>query len=179
MAWYRKNDRFRAEAVAAAAAVFAAHDSFIRAVIHFLARNRLPEEDVYQELFLALVRSPVPGDVRSIRSYLYRAIRNTIVGFLRRQARQEENFEKYAEKTTIPINNCPPTDAIVFSDERASAFRYLTRQLPHREAEAVTLRYRYECSIADIASKMGVGKRTVSRYLSAGLKRLRRGLAIE
>ncbi|MBN2128082.1 MAG: sigma-70 family RNA polymerase sigma factor [Sedimentisphaerales bacterium] len=179
MARHRKHGRIGKEAVSAAAEVFAAHGTFIRAVIRFQAKSRFREDDLYQQFFLSLIRKPVPSDVQNVRSYLYRAIRNDVLDSLRRQTRQQEFLEKHAEEIRISINNRTPTDAIVLGDERASAFRYLTRQLRHREAEAIMLRFRDNCSVADIAARMGVDRRTVSRYLSAGLRRLRQILVIE
>ncbi len=179
MARHRRKGEADESAVRAAARIFATYGAYIRAIIRFQAKNQFREDDLYQEFFLSLIRKPVPADVRNVRSYLYQAIRNDIVDSIRRQTTQQEHLEKHAQEIRISINNPTPTDAIIFGDERISAFRYLTRQLRHREAEAVTLRYRDDCSIADIASRMGVNKRTVSRYLSAGLKRLRQGLVIE
>jgi RNA polymerase sigma-70 factor (ECF subfamily) len=179
LARHRRQAQTGKEAVSAATQVFAAHGTFIRAVIRFQAKNRSQEEDFYQDFFLSLIRKPIPADIQNVRSYLYRAIRNDVLDFMRRQSKQQEHLEKHAEEIRISINNRTPTDAIVLGDERTVAFRYLTRQLRLREAEAVTLRFRDNCSIADIAARMGVERRTVSRYLSAGLRRLRQVLVIE
>lgn len=179
LAPYRRTDLNVKEAVHAATEVFAVHGGFIRAVIRFQGKNRFREDDFYQDFFLSLVCRPIPEDVQDVRSYLYRAIRNDIIDIIRRQARQQEFFPKYAQEFRISINNRTPTDALVLGEERAATFRYLTRQLRHREAEAFTLRYRDQCSIADIAARMGIDKRSVSRYLCAGMRRLRKGLAIE
>lgn len=162
-----------------AAAVFAEHGSFIRAVIRFWAKNQFREDDLYQEFFLSLIYKPMPADIRDIRSFLYRAIHNDIIDSARRQTVRQQYSEKYAEEIRISINNRMPTDAIVLDDERASVFGYLTRQLRHREAEAITLRFRDDCSVADIAVRMGVNRPTARRYLSAGLKRLRQCLMTE
>jgi RNA polymerase sigma factor (sigma-70 family) len=179
VARFCRNDGRGRAAVGAAAELFAKYGGFIRAVIRFQAKNQFREDDLYQEFFLSLIRKPVPANVQNIKSYLYRAITNDIVDSARRQERRQYHLEKHAQEIRISIYKRTPADALVLGDERDSAFRYLTRQLRQREAEAVTLRYRDNCSIAEIASKMGVDKRTVSRYLSAGLRRLRRDLAIE
>jgi RNA polymerase sigma factor (sigma-70 family) len=56
---------------------------------------------------------------------------------------------------------------------------YLSRLLQDREAQAFVLRYRDNCSIPEIAARMGVDRRTVSRYLAESLRKLRRDLAPE
>jgi RNA polymerase sigma factor (sigma-70 family) len=175
----RRNGENRKEAVRKAGALFAAYGSFIRAVIHFRAKNQFREDDFYQAFFLSLVRKPVPADVRNVKGFLYRAITHDIIDFTRRQDKHQHCLAEYAQEIRISINKSTPEDAIVLRDEREPAFRCLTRQLRQREAEAVVLRYRDGYSIAEIASEMGVDKRTVSRYLSAGLRQLRRDLAVE
>ena len=179
MARHGRNGESGREAVLKASAVYAEHGDFIKAMIGFLAKNQFRTDDYYQEFFLSLVRHPVPADVKNVRSYLYQAIRHDILDWTRKQAAEKQRLEKHAQEIRISIYNHTPTDAIVLDDERISAFRYLTRHLCRREAEAVMLRYRDNCSIAEIASEMGVDKRTVSRYLTAALDRLRRGLVIE
>lgn len=179
LAPHRRTELNVKEAVRAAAEIFAVYGGFIRAVIRFQAKNQFREDDFYQDFFLSLVRRPIPVEVRNIKSYLYRAIRNDIIDIMRRQVRQQEFFPKYAQEFRISINNRKPTDALIVGEERVATFGYLTRQLRHREAEAFTLRYRDQCSIADIAARMGIDKRSVSRYLTAGMRRLREDLAIE
>ena len=48
-----------------------------------------------------------------------------------------------------------------------------------REAQVVTLRFRDNYEISDIASELGVNRRTVSRYLCAGMGKIRSMLGIE
>ena len=179
MAGHDTNSTTDNRAARAAAAVFAEYGSFIRAVIRFQASNEFIEEDLFQEFFLLLVAKPLPVKVYNIKSYLYRAVTNVVIESARRQARQERYLKKHVEEIRIAVNTATPQSAIIKTEETESVFRYLVGQLRRREAEAVILRYRDNRSIAEIAREMGVDKRTVSHYLSAGLKRLRRARAIE
>ena len=171
--------KYDGAALRAAAKVFAEHGSFIRAIIRFQASDESHEEDLWQEFFLTLVRRPMPSDVRNVKSYLYRAITNDVVDMTRRQEKYQHHVKKHAEEIRISINKATPADAIIETEDSDSVFGYLTRQLRRRESQAVTMRYRRNYSIAQIAAEMGVDKRTVSRYLSSGLRRLRAILAIE
>jgi RNA polymerase sigma factor (sigma-70 family) len=137
------------------------------------------EDDLFQEFFLVLIAKPVPANVENVKSYLYRAVTNTVIESARRRAREERCLKKHIEDVRISINNRTPQSAIIGREERESVFRHLAAQLRHREAEAVLLRYRDNCSIGEIADKMGVDRRTVSHYLSEGLRQLRRVSAIE
>jgi len=57
-------------------------------------------------------------------------------------------------------------------------FALIERQLPEREAEAVGLRYKNDLSVPEVASEMRVNNRTVSRYISIGLCKIRQMLAM-
>lgn len=159
--------------------VFAQYGDYIWKVITFLAKNQFRCDDYYQEFYLSLVRRPVPADAANIKSYLYRAIQRDIIDSTRKHAAEKQRVEKYAQEIRISIHNHTPTNAIVLGDERVSTFRYLTRHLCHREAQVVTLRFRDNLSIAEIATHLGVNKRSVTRYLTAALRRLRKGIVVE
>ncbi|MDI9430844.1 MAG: sigma-70 family RNA polymerase sigma factor [Planctomycetota bacterium] len=167
------------KAVNAAAAVFREHGAFIRTIIRFQAGSEFQEDELAQQLFLSLVNAPIPEDVENVRSYLYQAIANDVIDLGRRKARQRKHFRKFAEEFRISIHKQAPADALMGEEESNAAFACLTRQLSSREAEAVKLRYQDDRSIPEIARIMGVDRRTVSRYLTAALKQLRRILAIE
>jgi RNA polymerase sigma factor (sigma-70 family) len=174
----RRIERLGGETVQAAAEIFSEYDGFIRAVIRFRAHNKSEEEDLFQEFFVTLIRNPVPADVRSIKSYLYRAIVNHIVDSVRRRETSRRAVKKYVKETGFPINNRSAENVFIEDvEERNAAIAYFVRHLHEREAQAFVLRYRDNCSLGEIAAKMGVNVRTVSRYLSEGLRRLRKTLA--
>jgi RNA polymerase sigma factor (sigma-70 family) len=175
----RRAERLGAEAVRSATEIFNEYSGFIQAVIRFRAHNRSEEENLFQEFFLTLVRKPVPPDVRNIKSYLYRAIVSQVVDSMRRQESYERAVKKYVREARFPINNRPAENVFIEDAEerRNAVIAYFVRHLQEREAQAFVLRYRDNFSIGEIAVKMGVNVRTVSRYLSEGLRRLRKTLA--
>jgi len=170
----------RDEAIQAAARIFEEHGDFLRTVIRFQAQDLCREDDLFQEFFLRLVERPVPPNVRNLRSYLYQVVVRDVMDLARRQEIHRRHLKKYAEKIRISIHNRPSTNAIEEEiEEKDSVFVHLIKQLQHREAQVVTLRYRDNYSIAEIADQMGVHRRTVSRYLTSGLRKLRVAVAIE
>jgi RNA polymerase sigma factor (sigma-70 family) len=167
------------EAVEAAAEIYRRHGGFIRAVVRFQAGARFDPDDLFQEFFLVLIRKPVPPQVRRVKSYLYRALANYVFDRARQQACYERNLRKYAAQARIAINNRAARNVFIEQEEKSAALAYLTRHLQERQAQAFVLKYGDHCTLAEIAARMGVNQRTVSRYLCQGLKRLRRVLAIE
>lgn len=178
MARVRRNERLGRDAVQSAAETFNEYGDFIHAIIRFRAPNKSEVEDLFQEFFLALIRKPVPPEVRNIKSYLYRAVVNHILDSVRTQEYHRRAVKKYVKETRIPINNRPAGNVLIEDiEEQNAVIAYFVRHLQEREAQAFVLRYRDNFSIGAIAAKMGVNVRTVSRYLSEGLRRLRKTLA--
>jgi len=166
-------------AIEMANAIFAEYGGFIRTVIRFQVGNKLDVEDLYQEFYLALVRKPIPADVQKVEGYLYRTIVHHVVNAIRSQEAHAQKIKKYAKETRISINNGELKSAFTGDEQKYTAVARLARYLPEREGQAFTLRYRDDCSILDIATRMGINKRTVSRYLSESLRKLHRRLAAE
>jgi RNA polymerase sigma factor (sigma-70 family) len=166
-------------AAQAAAAVYEQYGDFIRAVIRFEAKNEFQEEELFQDFFLALVARPVPANISNIKGYIYRALVNLVAERARQRARERRYLKKHIERIRISIHKRSAPTAFMDEEEEESLFQHLAGKMRRREAEAVMLRYRDNHSIAEIAEKMGVDPRTVSHYISAGLRELRRVIAIE
>ncbi len=177
MAGYRRRERPVADFVRRAKAIFDEYGDFIRAVIRFQTRDKSCQEDLFQEFFLELVRTPVPADVQNARSYLYQAIVHLVLDSVRARNNYRRAMKKYVEKARIPINNQAARNAFIEDTEESSAtVASLARHLHGRAAQAFVLRYRDNFSIGEIATRMGVNATTVRRYLSASLRRLRETL---
>jgi len=158
-----------------AAEIFQAHGDFIRLVIRFQADRRSEEEDLFQQFFLEMIRRPIPANVANIRSYLYRAVVHHILNSARARKARRRAVKKYAKKSRISINICPVGNAFLDeTQEKGSAFAWVVRRLQRRHAKALLLRYRDNYTVGQIAASMGVNARTVSRYLSDGIRELRK-----
>ncbi len=180
VAGVQRNEVLASEAVRLAAEIFDEYGGFIRAVIRFQIRSRSEEEDLFQEFFLALIRKPVPAEVQNIKSYLYRAVTNHIVDSVRRHENYLRAVKKYARRTRISINKHPLGNVLIDdAEEKNAKVAHFARHLQEREAQAFVLRYRDNCSIGEIAATMGVNARTVSRYLSESIRKLRQALATQ
>jgi RNA polymerase sigma factor (sigma-70 family) len=179
VAGVRRNGRPGSEVVRATARIFDEYGGFIRAVIRFQAHNRPDQEDLFQEFFLTLIRKPVPADVRSIKSYLYRAIVSHVLDSARVRENYHRAVKKYSKASRVSINSHLLRNAFIEDrEERDATIANYARHLQDREAQAFVLRYRDNCSNGEIAARMGVNAKTVSRYLSESHKRLRGTLAL-
>jgi len=162
-----------------AAKIFAENDDFIRAVIRYKVGNKVQVEDIFQDFFLSLVCKPIPQDIENVKSYLYRAISNDIVDAARRMKRYENHVRKYGEQSNYSINKTGTGDALLSKEKSKIMLGLAKRRLTTSEYKAISLRYEKDHNIKEVAEKMGVNKRTISRYISVGLKKVREFLIDE
>jgi len=162
--------------VARAAEIFALHGDFIRATIRYRIGDEVLVDDLYQDFFLSLVARPIPTDVRNVKNYLYRAIINDSFDAVRRVEQYQDRIQRYAKRIENPINKDHPENALIETEETEKMFKAIERFLSHSESQAVTLRFKKDSSIEEVAKQMAVNKRSVSRYISAGLRKFRQFL---
>ncbi|MHC4123295.1 MAG: RNA polymerase sigma factor [Planctomycetota bacterium] len=152
--------------------VFEEHGDFIRTIIRFHVKNEAEGEDLFQDFFLFLVSKPIPEEVQNVRGFLYRVVSDQIKDALRRIDCYQRRICRYAERHKRIIENCPK-NVVIEVEETKKMLELIRRRLPSKEAWAVTLRYGNNCNIGEVADKMGIKPRSVSRYVSAGLKKIR------
>lgn len=165
--------------VARAAEVFSEYGDFIQAVIRYKVKNETLAGDLFQDFFLSLVSKPVPTGVQNVKSYLYRAIINDIVDATRRVENYKTQMNKYAECLNYSINKNTPENALIETEETNKMVKLIKGWLRRSEAQAISLRYRNSYNIKEVAEKMHVNNRTVSRYISSGLSKIRQFLTVK
>ncbi|MHC5060828.1 MAG: RNA polymerase sigma factor [Planctomycetota bacterium] len=176
LAFIKKTQNLQAN-LAYAEKVFAEHGDFVRRVISFHVRNQAEREDLFQDFFLELVSNPIPQDVQNIRGYIYYLVCINIKGAFRRIDRYQKRLQRYAERRRHIIENRPDNN-LIEAEEIEKMFKLIQKHLPKNEAKAMEQRYRHNRNINETAAKMGVKPRSVSRYLSAGVRKLRQILGV-
>ena len=162
-----------------AAAIVFEHGDFIRSVIRHKIHDKSRVEDLFQDFFLSLTSRPIPQDVRSIRSFIYKAITNDITDRARSIERYQNLTHKYANFHNEPVNNQMVLDALIEKEQTEKMIELIRKRLPKRESRAINLRYGDDMCVGEVAGRMGVDRRSVSRYISAGLRKVRQFLALE
>ena len=173
-----KEDSVPLSNVERAAEIFDEYGDFILTVIRYQVNNDDLAEDLFQDFFLSLVSKPLPAGVKNVKSYLYRAITNDIVDASRRVENYHKFLHKYSCNLDFSINKSKPENALIDVEQINKLVKIIKGWLPHSEAEAINLRYKHNHSIKEVAEKMNVDKRSVSRYLSAGFSKVREILKI-
>jgi len=153
--------------------VFAEHGNFIRAVIRSQVKNEAQAEDIFQDFFLALVSKPIPPEVKDIKSYLYKAINNDIVDAVRRVESYRVFVYKYRGQLRNCVNNNGPENALIMKEEIDKVFELIKGRLPSSQYQAIRLRYANGLGIEAVADRMNINDRSVSHYVSVGLRKIR------
>ena len=159
--------------VAAAAEVFLEHGEFIRTVIRWNLPDAGEAHDFFHDFFLSLVANPIPPHITNIRSYLYRAILHDIVDTRRRRMIQWSVLQECHVCCRPPAPTNAPDTVVMDREETLKLFDMIERRLSRTEAEAVNLRFREDYTTEEAARRMNIKPRTLSRYLSVGLDKLR------
>lgn len=154
-----------------AAELFDEYGNFIRSIIRLHVRNEAEAEDLFQDLFISIVAKPIPKEVRNIKAFLYKLISDTVKDSFRRTNRYKTRIRRYAGRH-LHIAENHPASGLIDMEETIKMFDLIERHLPTKEALAVTLRFRDNCDTGEVADKMGVTTRSVSRYVSIGLKKI-------
>lgn len=165
--------------ITGAARIISEYGNFIRTIICFKVKNEDLADDLFQDFYLSLVSKPVPAEVRNVRSYLYKAITNDILDATRRIEQYKTRINKYAEFSKYSINKTTPENALIKMEETDKMFEALEGWLQRRESQAISLRYKDSFDVKEAAKKMNVDNRTVSRYVSSGLSKIRHYLAVK
>jgi RNA polymerase sigma factor (sigma-70 family) len=162
-----------------AAAIFFGHGNFIRAVIRHKIKDESMVDDLFHDFFLSLVSRPVPAEVQDIKGYIYRAIINDITDHIRHLRRYQAMTHRCADYNKIIVNNQLPEDALMEKEQTIRMIELIKKRVTKNEFKAITSRYCDDLSIKEAADRMNIDDRSVIRYISTGLRKVKKFLAIE
>jgi RNA polymerase sigma factor (sigma-70 family) len=118
-----------------------------------------------------MVAKPIPKEVQNVRGFLYKLISDTVKDAYRRRMRYQARIHKYGKRKPRTVETRPET-SLIDIEEAKKMFDLVERHLPTKEALAVKLRFKNECDTGEAAEIMGVNPRSISRYVSVGLKKI-------
>lgn len=133
-------------------------------------------EDIVGEVFLTFWRTRAYEHITSsYRAYLFRAVRNRAIDYLRAEFGPIESLPDSLDELTITAGYDQP-DRIIFLDELVQQIGAAVQTLPP-QAQRVFMMSRFEGkSQADIAAELQLTPKTVENHLTRALGRLRKAL---
>ena len=159
--------------VGQAAKVFDRYGDEIRAIIDFNVQDDSNADDIFQDFFVSVVNKPIPPNIEDMRAYLYRAVTNDVVDTCRQAKNRRDSIQRYAECRKCRLVQENPQNIAIRVEETERIFQLTESRLAGREAKAVIQRYGRDLSTADTAEQMCVDKRSVARYLTEAIRKMR------
>lgn len=133
-------------------------------------------EDVVQEVFCDLWKRRNDWEPRrSVKAYLFQAVRNTALDRLKHQrvVQEWETEKKYKGPSSRPQT---PTQAVQHQ-ELKDAMQEAVESLPERRRRVYKLVRRKGMSYAEVAEIMDIARKTVENHMGRALKALRKRLS--
>ena len=131
-------------------------------------------DDTFQDLFLSIVKTPVPPDTSRITSYIYKILTNDIIDETRKSEVYNQCIRGYRECGDYTTMQEDPEAEVIEIEETHRMFRSLRKNLPIHQAEAVIQNCILGNNTEDAARKMDLNPMTFSQYLYRGKRKVRR-----
>jgi RNA polymerase sigma factor (sigma-70 family) len=165
------------ERVDLARKLFSEHGTAIYTMILMQVNDEFLADDLYQELFLSLVKKPLPSNLETPLTYLFRVIANDVIDAMRKRATDMNLQQKYLDRLAIESDDSGSETALqilINREKREKLTEIILRSDLHPcEAKTIIERLNRGSSTKEIARKLSINERSVSHYLSTGLKKLR------
>ncbi len=154
------------------------YSDYIWSIIKCQTNNTHDGEEYYQCAVLEIMRAlksgffPETSNPAIIKSYLYRTIVNNAIDKSRRKICEYKSNKAYSDiRYSYETKYIP--DRGVIEEEEIDLIENDMDKLPKRLRYALKSKYFLSEDIHTIASKMGVSSRTISKYISIGIRELR------
>lgn len=167
--------RIRAGDERALETVFRAHYAGMASFVQRFVRSADLAEELVQDVFLKLwSKREQLAEIETLRTYLFRAARNTALNYLRRAKLERKWREEHG------TDNDPPTafaaDEETVEQEVAIAVQEAIGRLPPRCREIFLLSRDGGLTYAEIARSLEISVKTVETQMGRALKSLRSSL---
>ncbi|HEX2368657.1 MAG TPA: sigma-70 family RNA polymerase sigma factor [Acidimicrobiia bacterium] len=154
------------------------HSTSVHGLARRLTHDSTLADDVVQEVFLRLWRSPERYDPfrGTLRSYLLSHAHGRSVDLIRSEAARRSRQERHARRS---INVSAPPDDEVWASVEAERLRAALLRLEDKERRAIELAYFDGLTYRQVAEFLGEPEGTVKSRIRSGMKRLKTALVRE
>ncbi|MGQ0764307.1 MAG: RNA polymerase sigma-70 factor [Gemmatimonadota bacterium] len=155
--------------------VFRAHYAAMCSVVRRIVFAPDVAEELVQDVFFKLwARRESMTEIDSLRTYLYRAARNTALNHLRRKRLENAHEQKEASKGEPA--SVESTDDAAAAADLADAVRAAVEKLPERCREIFLMSRDGGLTYGQIATELGISIKTVETQMGRALRSLRLSL---
>jgi RNA polymerase sigma-70 factor (ECF subfamily) len=131
-------------------------------------------QDAVQEVFMKIWKNHANWDVYySIKTYLYQAVRNQSLNLLEARNKQQNLSKKLSKETGQEVDLQATADIPVYVTELIEGIWDVAETMPKRRRTVFTLHRRNGLSYKEIATVMGIKRKTVENHMALALKTIR------
>ncbi len=139
-----------------------------------LVLNREIAEEIVQDIFISLWEKHKERDISSFRHYLFKAVKNRSINYLKRNIPSFDQIED--ERIFNESYEATPYKEIA-NRELADIIENALEKLPKRCALVFSLSRNSDMSYKEIAEELNISVRTVENQIGIALKKLREMLS--
>ncbi len=151
--------------------IFKENRLFIRKVISSKVSDSDTAEELFQELFVKLILRKLPDSIEDMQSFLYVAITRLAIDRREKENKYKEMLDKYRSEM-YDFERVETEELFVREEQMRQVYHIIDGKLGPREADAVRLRYEGQMNIPEVATSLGIKKRSASRYISVALSKI-------
>lgn len=147
-------------------------------LVSFLS-SKLPEKsiaaDIAHTVFAALAARPPLDAVHNTRQYLFRAARNQLADYYRREKAKDEGAERFKSDPVAPLGEatpCPEDEAI--RRDKIVRLRAIIDAMPEMRRQVFLLARFQELTETEIAERLGMKPDAVSKHVSRAMRDCKR-----
>jgi RNA polymerase sigma-70 factor (ECF subfamily) len=175
--------RYQIGDAAAFEVLYARHKGGVFRYMLRQCRDRGVAEELFQEVWLNLIKARASYVVRArFSTYIYSIAHNRLIDYYRESGRAVslsyagDNDDSEDMLANIAASDGHQPDSLLASKQGATEFLRLLESLPDEQREAFLLHEEADMSIAEIAAATNVNTETAKSRLRYALSKLRHGL---
>lgn len=153
--------------------LFREHNAALLRFISARIGSEQEAKEIAQEAYVRLLQLDHPGAIGYLRAYLFRTAANLAIDRLRQRGRRS-HVESMGDLDFAVFEVTP--ERLVGDRQAVAIVERAIAELPPKCREAFLMHRMQECSIDEIATRMGLGVCMVRRYIARGLEHLRERL---
>lgn len=149
------------------------NETWLRRVLRNRLRNADEEDDVFQEVSLAVTRPELrPENRDKVAAWLYRVAIRQVLQY-RRKAGRYQKLLRQSRDSSSPSRAGADPSVLLMRTERDEQIRAALSEMNETDREILMLKYAENWTYQQLADKLGVTKNTIEHRLVRAKKRLR------
>ena len=151
-----------------------AYRAYHEPLVSFLS-NRLPERaiaaDIAQTVFASLAARPAIYSVRDVRQYLFRAARNQLADYYRKEGARIAGVERYAADPALTNGEeIPSPEAEAIRRDNLNRLRAIIGAMPKKRRTVFILARFHELTETEISARLGMKPEAVRQHVSRAMR---------